>query len=134
MEPRIDSDELVLINALAYRLASPRRGDVIAFRHVRTGPSVYLKRVIGVPGDRIAIDRGTVSVNGTRLDEPYVGSGEGDGRSFAAVTVPPSAYYVLGDNRAHSDDSRAWGFVAASDLEGRAMFGLWPAGRIGPLR
>ena len=73
MEPRIDSDEYVLINALAYRLgAKPQRGDVVAFRHERSAPSVYLKRVIGLPGDRIEIARGTVYVNGAQLDEPYV--------------------------------------------------------------
>ncbi len=131
MEPRIDSDELVLINALAYRFSQPERGDVVAFRHVRTGPSVYLKRVIGLPGDRVAIDRGTVLVNGAPLVEPYVQFG--DARSFGAVTVPPNDYFVLGDNRPRSDDSRAWGFVPASDIVGRAMLGLWPPGRLGPL-
>ncbi len=132
MEPRIDSDEYVLINALAYRLGPPKRGDIIAFRHERTAPSVYLKRVIGLPGDRIAIDRGVVSLNGTPLDEPYVAFR--DARSFPAVVVPPDAYYVLGDNRARSDDSRSWGFVAATDVIGRAVFGVWPPSRLGILK
>lgn len=132
MEPRIDSDEYVLINALAYRLSPPHRGEIVAFRHERSAPSVYLKRVIGVPGDRIAIDRGAVSVNGVVIDEPYVRFA--DRRSFAAIVVPPDAYYVLGDNRANSDDSRAWGFVPARDLIGRAMLAIWPLGRLGALR
>jgi signal peptidase I len=132
MEPCIDTDELVLINALAYRLEAPQRGDIIAFRHVRTGPSVYLKRVVGLPGERIAIERGAVRVNGAKLAEPYVRFA--DDRSFGTVTVPPNAYYVLGDNRPMSEDSRTWGFVPASDLIGRASFGLWPPGRIGALR
>jgi signal peptidase I len=132
MEPRIESDEFVLINALAYRFGTPERGDIIAFRHERSAPSVYLKRVIGVPGDRIAIARGIVSVNGTPLSEPYVAYP--DTRSFPAVTVPPAAYYVLGDNRAKSDDSRAWGFVPASDVIGRAMIGVWPPSHAGPLK
>ena len=72
MEPRIDSGEYVVINTLAYRFGAPARGDIVAFRHERSAPSVYLKRVIGIPGDRIAIERGYVSVNGVRLDEPYV--------------------------------------------------------------
>lgn len=131
MEPRIESDEYVLINALAYRWGAPRRGDIIAFRHERSAPSVYLKRVIGVPGDRIEIDRGVVSVDGRPLDEPYVAYP--DARSFAAVTVPPASYYVLGDNRAKSDDSRFWGFVPASDVIGRAIFGVWPPSHAGPL-
>ena len=132
MEPRIDTDEFVLINALAYRLGSPQRGDVIAFRHERSAPSVYLKRVIGLPGDRVAIDRGTVILNGRPLEEPYVHFP--DTRSEAALVVPEGAYYVLGDNRAKSDDSRAWGFVPASDLIGRASFGVWPPSHIGPIR
>lgn len=131
MEPRIDSDEYVLINALAYRLGSPQRGDIVAFKHERSAPSVYLKRVIGVPGDRIAIDRGAVRINGSMLDEPYA---RHDVRSLQDVVVPPGAYFVLGDNRPNSDDSRAWGFVPARDLIGRAIFGVWPPGRIGALR
>jgi signal peptidase I len=132
MEPRIESDEFVLINALAYRFGPPQRGDIIAFRHERSAPSVYLKRVIGVPGDRIEIVRGSVSVNGAPLAEPYVAFP--DARSFPPVTVPPAAYYVLGDNRAKSDDSRAWGFVPASDVIGRAMAGVWPPSHAGPLK
>ncbi|GAC1305906.1 MAG: hypothetical protein NVSMB19_17710 [Vulcanimicrobiaceae bacterium] len=132
MEPRIDSDEYVLINALAYRLGSPARGDIVAFRHERSAPTVYLKRVIGVPGDRIAIAAGNVSVNGIRLDEPYVRFR--DARSAGEVVVPGDAYYVLGDNRANSDDSRVWGFVPRADLIGRAVLGVWPLPHIGALR
>ncbi len=132
MEPRIDSDEYVLINALAYRMGTPHRGDVIAFRHERSAPSVYLKRVIGVPGDRIQISHGAVELNGSTLVEPYVRFP--DTRSAPPVVVPPDAYYVLGDNRANSDDSRAWGFVPAADIVGRAMFGVWPPSHIGPVR
>ncbi len=132
MEPRIDSDDYVLINALAYRFGPPHHGEIVAFRHVRSAPSVYLKRVIGIPGDRIGVERGNVFVNGLQLDEPYVRYA--DQRSFASVVVPPGAYYVLGDNRANSDDSRAWGFVPASDLIGRAMLAIWPLAHAGALK
>jgi signal peptidase I len=131
MRPRIDSDEYVVINALAYRLGTPQRGDIVAFRHERSAPTVYLKRLIGIPGDHISIDRGTVAVNGVVLDEPYVRFH--DVRSFAPLVVPPDAYYVLGDNRAGSDDSRAWGFVPAADLIGRALFAVWPPRHFGAL-
>lgn len=131
MRPRIDSDEFVVINALAYRLSTPQRGDIVAFRHERSAPTVYLKRVIGVPGDRISIERGAVSVNGAVLEEPYVRFH--DGRSFAPLVVPRNAYYVLGDNRASSDDSRVWGFVPAGDLIGRALFAVWPPRHFGVL-
>ncbi|MDQ2909387.1 MAG: signal peptidase I [Candidatus Eremiobacteraeota bacterium] len=132
MEPRIAPDEYVLINALAYRLGAPRRGDIIAFRHERSAPEVYLKRVIGVPGDRLWIDRGVVRVNGAVISEPYVRYH--DARSAAPIVVPPLNYYVLGDNRPNSDDSRAWGFVPAQELIGRAFFAVWPPPRIGPLQ
>lgn len=131
MRPRIDSDEYVVINALAYRLGTPHRGDIVAFRHERSAPTVYLKRVIGVPGDRVSIERGTVSVNGATLAEPYVRFR--DSRSFPAIVVPRDAYYVLGDNRANSDDSRIWGFVPVSDLIGRALLGIWPPSHFGIL-
>jgi signal peptidase I len=132
MEPRIDSDEYVLINALAYRMGQPARGQIVAFRHERSAPSVYLKRIIAIPGDRISIQRGIVMLNGSALVEPYVRFP--DQRSAPELTVPPDSYYVLGDNRANSDDSRAWGFVPASDIVGRAMFGVWPPSHVGPIR
>jgi signal peptidase I len=132
MEPRIDEDEYVLINALAYRFGAPQRGDIVAFRHERSAPSVYLKRVIGLPGDRVKIEHGNVRVNGRALAEPYVRFR--DERSASEAVVPAGAYYVLGDNRVNSDDSRTWGFVPAADLIGRAVFGVWPLGRFGALR
>jgi signal peptidase I len=131
MEPRIDSGEYVVINTLAYRLSGPQRGEIIAFRHERSAESVYLKRVIGTPGDRVEIDRGTVRINGKPLAEDYVRFR--DGRSARAVTVPARAYYVMGDNRANSDDSRAWGFVDSGDVIGRAMLAIWPPRRVGGL-
>ena len=132
MEPRIDTDDYIVINALAYWFGAPARGDIVAFRHERSAPSVYVKRVIGLPGDRISIRRGVVSVDGTVLLEPYVRFG--DRRSFDDVVVPPGAFYVLGDNRANSDDSRAWGFVPANDLIGRAILTVWPPTHFGALR
>jgi signal peptidase I len=131
MEPHIDSGEYVLINTIAYRFATPQRGQLVAFAHERTAPEVFLKRIIGVPGDTIRIDHGVVYRNGAVLPEDYVRFR--DDRSFAQVTVPAGEYYVLGDNRAQSEDSRAWGFVSAGDIIGRAMYGLWPPSRLGSL-
>jgi signal peptidase I len=107
MTPRIGSGEFVLINTVAYRFGAPQRGSIVAFRHDSTPPEVYIKRVIGLPGDRVAIDHGAVLVNGSKLAEPYVLFP--DTRSFPPVTVPPSAIYVLGDNRANSEDSPVFG-------------------------
>ena len=131
MEPRIDSGEYVLINTMAFRMGPVKRGDIVAFRHIRAAPSVYLKRVIGLPGEQITIAGGKVQVNGAPLAEPYVRFT--DRRSFPTVTVPPRSYYVLGDNRANSDDSRDWGFVQAEDIVGKAVLAVWPPSRVGAL-
>ncbi|MDQ2663911.1 MAG: signal peptidase I [Candidatus Eremiobacteraeota bacterium] len=131
MAPHIASGEVVLINTMAYRLRAPGRGDIIAFPHESPAHEVFIKRIIGLPGDRIAIDRGKVVRNGEALDEPYVRYG--DRRSFAAVVVPAGQLYVLGDNRVNSDDSRFWGFVPEDGVMGRAVAGIWPVRRAGSL-
>lgn len=131
MAPHITSGEVVLINTIVYRMHAPSRGDIIAFHHDGPTPETYIKRVIGLPGDRISIDRGRVYVNGAPLSEPYVRFP--DGRSFAQVTVPAGNLYVLGDNRADSDDSRFWGFVPQSAVLGKAVAGIWPLGHVGAL-
>jgi signal peptidase I len=124
MEPRVHAGELVLINTLAYKLGEIHRGDVVAFRHDAPTPETYIKRVVGLPGERVEVRDGVVSIDGRPLAEPYVRFK--DRRSAAAVTVPPHAYYVLGDNRAESDDSRTWGVLRDGDVVGKALVGIWP--------
>lgn len=128
MEPRVHPGEFVVINTLAYRFRPVRRGDVVAFRHDAPNPETYIKRVIGLPGERIEIRDGIVSVNGRTIAEPYVRFR--DRRSAPPVVVPPHAYYVLGDNRTDSDDSRDWGVLAEHDVVGRAIASLWPPHRL----
>ncbi len=124
MEPRVHAGEFVLINTLAYRVSPIRRGDVVAFRHDAPNPETYIKRVVGLPGERVEIDAGVVRVDGRVLAEPYVRYR--DRRSAPPTVVPPHAYYVLGDNRADSDDSRDWGVLREGDVAGRALIGIWP--------
>jgi signal peptidase I len=131
MSPRVAEGEVVMINTLAYRMSAVRRGEIVAFRHDAGDPETYLKRVIGLPGERIAIDRGVVSVDGRVLAEPYVRFH--DRRSFPTYTVPADTVYVLGDNRANSDDSRMWGAVAESAIVGQAVLGVWPLDHWGVL-
>lgn len=126
MEPQIHSGQYVLINTFAYRLGEPHRGDILAFHH---GGRVFIKRVIGLAGDRIRIDRGTVNVNGAPLAEPYVR--DPDRRSFSEIAVPPQAVYVLGDNRANSEDSRVFGPIGENTLIGRAVAVIWPPHALG---
>ncbi len=131
MEPHIRSGEYVLINTFAYRIGAPHRGEIVAFHHDGGAREVFIKRVVGLPGEHIRIDRGRVYVDGRALDEPYVRSG--DDRSFPEVIVPPASVYVLGDNRANSEDSRVFGPVSDDRLIGRAVAGLWPPRMLGGL-
>ena len=131
MEPHISSGEYVLINTLAYRFTTPKRGDIVAFRHDGDTPEVYIKRIVGLPGDRVRIDRGALYVDGQLESENYVRFA--DTRSFREVVVPPGAVYVLGDNRANSEDSRFFGPVSDDHIIGKALAGVWPVGAIGAL-
>jgi signal peptidase I len=124
MLPHVQPGELVLINTLAYRFGPIRRGDVVALEHDEPTAQTFLKRVVALPGDRVRIDRGTLIVNERPIPEPYVSFP--DGRSIPPLTVPPHQLYVLGDNRAESEDSRAWGPVDESAVTGKALLGLWP--------
>jgi signal peptidase I len=126
MEPQIHSGQYVLINTFAYRFGQPHRGDILAFHH---NGRVFIKRVIGLAGDRIRIDRGTVNVNGSMLAEPYVR--DPDRRSSPETIVPSQAVYVLGDNRANSEDSRVFGPVGDDTLIGRALAVIWPPHALG---
>ena len=131
MEPHISPGEYVLINTLAYRFASPARGDIVAFKHDSDPPELYIKRIIGLPGDRVRIDRGVVSVNGQPLAEPYLHFR--DTRSFPETFVSDHSVYVLGDNRANSEDSRFFGTVDDNDITGKAVAGIWPLAYAGSL-
>ena len=106
----------------------PRHGDIIIMVFPKDPTRDVVKRVIGLPGDVIEIDSGQVVRNGEPLDEPYVV--HRDARTFDAVEVPVSSYYVLGDNRLVSSDSRHWGFVANEHIIGRVWYSYWPTDRI----
>ncbi|MBV9028193.1 MAG: signal peptidase I, partial [Candidatus Eremiobacteraeota bacterium] len=106
-------------------------GDIVAFRRDNDARGVFIKRVIGIPGDRVKIAGGHVYVNGIALQEPYVE--HGDDRSAPEVVVPPHSVYVLGDNRAASEDSRVFGPVPDDRLMGRAVAGVWPPRMLGGL-
>lgn len=131
MAPHIASGEHVLINTFAYRFSQPRRGDIVAFRNDDQTRPLFIKRVIGLPGDRVAVVRGRILVNGTALAEPYVRYP--DDRSFPEAIVPRNAVYVLGDNRADSEDSRFFGPVGDDRLVGRALAVIWPPSDVGTL-
>ncbi len=124
MQPGLNSNQYVLVNKLAYLFHAPERGDVIVFHWPVDTNKDLIKRVIGVPGDVIVIDKTTVRVNGLVLTEPYItapANPVGQKR-----VVPPNDYFVMGDNRLVSDDSRDWGFVPKSYIIGKAVLIYWP--------
>ena len=133
MMPGLEDQERIFINKFVYRLEPIERGDIIVFRYPRDPSKSYIKRVIGMPGDRVRIDAGQLYVNGVREDELYVPARYYDTRSSAEVVVPPGSYYVLGDHRNMSNDSRDFGPVDAAYIYGKAVFGYWPMDRVGKL-
>src|SRR5579863_4677569 len=111
MMPSLEDQERIFVNKFVYRLEPIGRGDIVVFRYPRDPSKSYIKRVIGMAGDRIRIDAGQVYVNGEPLDEEYVPSEYTDARSYPEITVPPDSYFVLGDHRSMSNDSRDFGSV-----------------------
>jgi signal peptidase I len=131
MEPGLEDQERIFINKLAYRLENIERGDVIVFRYPRDTRKNFIKRVIGLPGDRVRVTDGHVYLNGRLVPEPYVPEEYLDSRSYPEVRVPSDCYYVLGDHRSMSDDSRDFGPVSRSLIYGKAVFGYWPMEKMG---
>jgi signal peptidase I len=134
MEPGLEDQERIVINKLVYRLETIDRGDIVVFRYPRDTHKSFIKRIIGLPGDHIYISFGHVYVNGKQLLEPYVPSDYLDARSFPEMVVPSNAYFVLGDHRSMSNDSREFGPVMRSYIYGKAVFGYWPMEKMGVLR
>jgi signal peptidase I len=134
MMPGLEDQERIFVNKFVYRWEPIQRGDIIVFRYPRDTSKSYIKRVIGVAGDRVHIVKGQVYVNGEALDEDYVPSDYADGRSYPELFVPRNSYFVLGDHRTMSSDSREFGPVNDRYIYGKAVFGYWPMEKLGRLR
>ena len=142
MEDTLLIGDRVLVDRISWRFSEPRRTDIVVFHPPFAGP-VLIKRIIGMPGDTLSLKDGAVYVNGKRLDEPYVRRVDGrpvptqpfdNGLPWSLqepYTVPAGSYFVMGDNRIDSGDSRDFGPVARSQLVGHAFARYWPPGRIG---
>jgi signal peptidase I len=126
MLPRLEDHDRLFINKFVYRISSIHRGDVVVFHYPRDPEKSYIKRVIALPGDRISIERGRVYVNGTMLHESYVPEEYRDARSLAEIVVPEDAYFMMGDHRSISSDSREFGPVDRDLIYGKAVFVYWP--------
>ena len=136
MMPALVDQERIFINKFIYRfgIASVRRGDTVVFWFPGDPTKSYIKRVIGVPGDSVEVVDGIVVVNGHALSESYVPEEYRDHRSMPMRAVPPDQFFVLGDHRSSSNDSRSWGWVPRSYIYGKAVFVYWPLDRVGVLR
>ena len=136
MMPGLSDQERIFINKFTYRfgLGSIERGDTVVFEYPNDHTKSYIKRVIGIPGDHIRIERGQVYVNGRPLAEDYVEADYRDEFSMSETVVPSNQYFVLGDHRNSSSDSRAWGNVPREDIYGKAVFCYWPLSKMGRLK
>ncbi len=124
MQNTLHSGQFVLVNKLAYLFHQPERGDVIVLHEPDQPGRDLIKRVIGLPGDKIVLDGNNVSIDGVVLNEPYITQKYNPGAE--AETVPPNEYFVMGDNRPVSEDSRYFGFVPKDYIVGKAILVYWP--------
>jgi signal peptidase I len=134
MLPRLEDSDRLFINKFVYRISAIERGDVVVFHYPRDPEKSYIKRVIALPGDRIWIAQGEVWLNGKPLHESYVPQEYRDNRSMAETVVPPNCYFMMGDHRSISSDSREFGPVERSLIYGKAVFIYWPAKDAGAVR
>jgi signal peptidase I len=125
MEPNFHTGQMLIVSRLSYKLSSPKRGDVIVFQYPDNPVDDYIKRVIGVPGDTVEIEDGRVYINGQVVNEPYLSNVIPDSQR-GKWTVPEGSYFVMGDNRPHSSDSRSWGMLSGDLIIGKAWISYWP--------
>jgi signal peptidase I len=136
MEPNFHDGEYLLTDKISYRFNKPNRGDVIIFKAPGTSGDDFIKRIIGLPGETVSVMNGKVYVNDTELNEKYLPLGFTTGPGLflsegTKLVVPQEKFFVLGDNRNHSADSRSFGFIEKSTIIGRAWFLYWPISNLG---
>jgi signal peptidase I len=136
MMPSLVDQERIFINKFIYRfgLGEIQRSDMVVFWFPGDPSKSYIKRVIGLPGDTVEIEDGQVIVNGEALSETYVPEEYRDWQSRPPMVIPADHFYVMGDHRSSSNDSRNWGPVARDQIYGKAVFVYWPLDKLGPLR
>ena len=133
MLPELVDQERIFVNKYVYRIEKITRKDIVVFWYPLDPTKSYIKRVIGMPGDVVEVRRGQIYVNDQLLDEGYINPDYRDTRSFQPVYVEPGHYYVLGDHRNQSNDSRMWGLVPERYIYGKAVFRYWPMNKMGTL-
>lgn len=136
MVPNFQDGDYIITNKLTVRMDNPQRGEVIILQHPQKPSEVLIKRIIGLPNEHIKVSGGGVYINGQKLDEPYLPQGvKTQGELFLAegeeITIPDDQYFVMGDNRPGSSDSREWGTVKKEQIIGQAWFRYWPPQEFG---
>ena len=134
MLPVLEDQDRLFINKLAFHVGDVHRGDVVVFRYPHDHTKSYIKRVIGLPGDHVRIDHGEVILNGHKLKETYVPSRFSDDRSQPDLLIPEDQFFVMGDHRSISSDSRDFGPVDRDLIYGKAAFVYWPVEQAGVVR
>jgi len=131
MQPELVDQERIFVNKFVYHFEEIHRGDIVVFWYPKDPSKSFIKRVIGIPGDVVSIKNGRVYVNAQLLEERYVPRSYQDLDSFPTVRVKEDHYYVLGDHRNASNDSRSWGLVPRKYIYGKAVFRYWPMEKAG---
>ena len=134
MLPRLEDQDRLFINKFVYHFTAIERGDVVVFHYPRDPEKSYIKRVLALPGDRLRIDHGTVWLNGQPQSEPYIPEEYRDNHNYPEIVVPVDSYFVMGDHRSISSDSREFGPVERTFIYGKAAFVYWPASDAGTVR
>ena len=135
MEPNFENGEYILTDKFTYRIREPKRGDTIVFAAPPARKEDFIKRIIGVPGDTVSVKNGDVFINGKELEEGYIPPnfrtfGNQALKEDQTITLGKDEYFVMGDNREHSSDSRVFGIIYKRDIVGRAWFVYWPPARV----
>lgn len=133
MAPLLSDQERIFINKFVYRFEPINRGDVVVFWYPLDKTKSFIKRVIALPGESVQIRQGMVYVNGQQIKEPYVPPQYEDLSDYGPVRVPPNMFFVMGDHRISSYDSRVFGPVPSRFIYGRAVFAYWPVDHFGSL-
>ena len=131
MLPLLSDSERIIVNKFVYRFRSIERGDVVVFWYPKDPSVSFIKRVVGLPGDTVELRRGELLVNGQNVPEGYVLAAFRDDESHDPIVVAKGYYYVLGDHRSSSNDSRSWGEVPEKYIYGKAVFRFWPLSKLG---
>ena len=133
MAPLLSDQERIFINKFVYHFEPIERGDVVVFWYPLDRSKSFIKRVVGLPGEQLELRGGRLYVDGVELREPYVPRNFLDGSSFGPVRIPDDGYFVMGDHRDSSNDSRVFGPVARQFIYGKAVFAYWPVDHFGSL-